>query len=196
MKKLDTKAANKWFFIKDNVIFDIKTSNQGDSCAVQGTDGTIPSIKVTKNSGETETSYFLDSLVKDGDKCDTASTPYTFTKTIHGARPEESVTLSEYYRTLVIQGIKLIIKVNFKKDYDKVKNLLVINGIPAWCLVGKKYTVEDFEQVDFTEEFFNQIKDEIVWEEATEAARKVAAGYGYEASNGLYDAISDNITPA
>lgn len=194
MKKLDTKAAKRWYFIKDSVIFDIKASNQGDSCAVQGTDGTIPSIKVTKNSGETL--FYLDSLVKDGDKCDTASTPYVFTKTIHGASPEESVTLSEYYRTLVIQGIKLIVKVNFKKDYDEIKKLLVGNGIPAWCLSGEGYSAEGFDQVDFTEEFFNQIKNEIVWEEATEAAKKVAAGYGYEVSDGLYDAISGNITPA
>lgn len=196
MKKLDTKAANKWFFIKDSVIFDIKASNQGDSCAVQGTGGTIPCITVTKEQDGTESSYFLDSLVKDGDKCDTASTPYVFTKTIHGASPEESVTLSEYYRTLVIQGIKLIVKVNFKKDYDEIKKLLVGNGIPAWCLSGEGYSAEGFDQVDFTEEFFNQIKNEIVWEEATEAAKKVAAGYGYEVSNGLYDAISGNITPA
>lgn len=196
MKKLDTKATNKWFFIKDCVIFDIKESDYGDSCAVQGTDDTIPCITVMKEQSGTESRYFLDSLVKNGDKCDTASTPYTFTKTIHGASPEGSATLSEYYRTLVIQAIKLFVKANFKKGYDDIKRLLVVNGIPAWCLSGEGYSAEGFDQVDFTEELFNQLKDKIVWEETTEAARKVAEGYGYGVSNGLYDAISGNIIPA
>lgn len=181
MKQLSKYFINQAYFVKEEVIYDIKRGYSGeDSCAKKAEDikEKLPSIEVTNNENGESVVYYLDSFIVDGDKFDDSA----FKKTVHNEDSETEITFQEYYGNLVQKEILELVKTYFSKTFTWFAENLVGLGIPAYALKNNGFTVSDegFEQIDFNEDYFNEVKAEVVKEEIRRKAHEVLDAYKYE----------------
>ena len=195
MVTLSENTTKRFYFVKDNVIFNISYTNPSeDSCAKEigggKHDDSIPFITV-KKEGEDDKKFYLDVLVQDGDTCTPNGEEFTFKHTVHSKNEgdETEGKFSDYYLQLCNEQIVEAIKGNLKKDYEYFTSNLNRLGIPLWMLQGQDYTIEnsegsgDFAQVNFTEEMYDGIKSNEVMKLSLDAANKKAGDYSYKVLN-------------
>ena len=220
MNTLKTKEIKRYYFVKNGVVFDIKSSNpKNDQCAflasgvtiTENKDGegkvtgysfdestaNVPYIKVVNDdlpdSAETKTQfYYLDCFIKDGDAYQNGE----FKKTIHNeSEEEETMTMDKYYEGIVNDEVVNVIKRYFEYDYDELSENLISFGIPAYTLKDSGYTVSGFEQIHFTEDYVDYAKHKIVFDEVMNASNKVLKYFKYKFKDGVSDQIDNGIEP-
>lgn len=192
MINLLKETTKRYYFVKDKVIFDIKSVYNGnDSCAIKlGGDNNdiLPSIKVTDVADGLETEYFLDVFITDGDIFNGSGSTPTFLKTVHVQPEEAKIPFCDYYKQLCEEQLKSSVLNYYNLDYSWFKENIEKLGIPAWMVKDKGYTVTskdnpNFEQINFTEDYLDSIKEESVKEAAFNAANNVTKKYGYKVTD-------------
>lgn len=188
MKELSKFNIDQWYYIKDNVIFNISSESNGDICAKHSEDikSNIPSIVVKDTSittaGYTGDTLYLDVYIEDGDKYVSS----TFKKVIHSddtTTAETDKTFQEYYESLCDDEIKKNVLLYFDKDYTWLNKNIGVLGVPLYVFEGKGYKVTGITQINFTSEYLSDLKDEIALEEVTKAAKGKADNLGYSVTS-------------
>lgn len=206
MITLKNESTKQYYFVKDNVIFNISSTNSsGDKCAheVGGgvNDESLPSINVKLIQGtkvKSDDDYYLDVLISDGDKCKemVGDEIKSFEKTDH--KTESGITFCEYYISLCEEQIKETIINNKNKDYSYYSEHLNELGIPEWMFknsnesdtyykVSSSETSEEIEGIDFTEELYDSLKEKGVIELSLKAANDKAKTFNYIVKNTTLD---------
>jgi hypothetical protein len=176
MKSLNTSIGEKYAYVKNGVIFKVANYDDGDSCAIQITTDNCPSFSATLN-GNTKT-YYLDNYIEVGDIYEEGS----FKKTIHegDASAETNMTLQEFYVKECNDTIGEAIIKQYTMDYNAFINNLSALGVPDFMVKQGGYTTEGIDQIDFTEDYYNESKLNEVKKLAWKAASDVANKYNYE----------------
>lgn len=178
MISLNKIVVKKYAYVKNGVIFDIKTSDNGDSCVVQITEETVPYVTVDG------VKLYFNGYIEDGDTYNSG-----FTKTVHNAdkSKEESLTYQEYYRNLCEENIADSIINNYTLTYKDFSDAIDgssrsssrLFGFPTWMFVQDPTPVTGIEKIDFTEEYYNNAKENRIKELALQAASNTTNKYGY-----------------
>jgi hypothetical protein len=131
-----TFDGDKYYFVKNGVIFDMSYNNSGDTCAILASDikDDLPKIRV--QSGGTTYTYYLDCYISRGDTYDSNS---GFTKTIHGEvnnGEEPSLSFTDYFLSLCEEQIKDSVSNYTDKEYEDLKDRPDLLGIPKYILSG------------------------------------------------------------
>lgn len=184
-----TASIEQYYFIKDNVVFNISKENPNDdSCAqlMGGEDGEqkLPYLDVKKDGENDATRYYLDLYIQDGDKYNDTG----FTKTGHDNQAQESgITYTDYFLYLCDKEIKQAILNNKYANFDDFKSRTYLLNVPAYAIKDNGYTVSDkngdVNLINFNSEYFAQKKKEAVMEVALKAAKDTAKPYGYKVTN-------------
>ena len=197
-----TSSIKLYYFIKDNVIFNIAPNNpNNDPCAIPlggGTDDEkLPSLTVQYNDGINQTkniTYYLTDLIADGDKKTTTQGTCIFKKTIH----ETGETLTSYVESLhdeCINTIKNIIKTypNVSNDFLRTK---IKQKLPAFMYVEyidaqhtqKQYNITSSTEITnvtniqidiLNDQLIDNLKIETTQEEIYKIATNKANQFGF-----------------
>lgn len=178
MKALNKTVTKKYAYVKDGIIFNIKSFNNGDACAVEMNETNVPFIETGKTDTTLVKLYF-DGYIEDGD---TYSANDGFKKTIHSTSgdADKSMTYQAYYRELCEKAISDSIIANYTWTYDDFANNLSRLGVPTWIFEQDPTIVTDIEKIDFTREYYNASKEKRVKELAYSSACDVVDRYGYK----------------
>ena len=180
MISLNKTVVKKYAYVKDGIIFNIKSINNGDACAKPITEDTVPFITTAKTSSDTPVKLYFDGYIEDGD---TYSANDGFKKTIHSTNggTDKSMAYQEYYRELCEKAIADALISNYTWTYDDFKKDLSMLGVPAYMIKQSNIIVTPASvQIDFTEEYYNASKEKRVKELAYSSACDVVDRYGYE----------------
>lgn len=179
MKALNKTVTKKYAYVKDGIIFNIKSINNGDACVKPITEDTVPFITTAKTSSDTPVKLYFDGYIEDGD---TYSANDGFKKTIHSTDGEDDreMTYQSYYRELCEKAISDSIIANYTWTYDDFANNLSRLGVPTWIFEQDPTIVTDIEKIDFTREYYNASKEKRVKELAYSSACDVVDRYGYK----------------
>lgn len=188
MESLKTNIGEIYFYIKNGVVFNVLSYNNGvDSCVRKGVSAVthddkevlVPSFTVVKkisNEKSATTVYYLSNYISDGDTYASG----TFSKD-ESVKPGAGEGINTYYTTLCKEQIKSAIKGRPAADFEffnKNKNLL---GIPEFMISGAEgYKVTGVSQITFTKADFNTMKEEVVKSEAWKAGNSRANDFGYK----------------
>jgi len=183
MVNLSTNPMNRYYFVKDKVIFKIDSTNQdGDICGSKHTEE-LPKLGLKKQdtSSETDTpTYYLDQLIQCGDLFEEGA----FKHVNHGDDSEEEILFDAYFKNVCEDEIKMnAVKKNL--TFTDVKKNPSKLGVPLWMLtvdseqVDPKYKVDDI-QINITQDSFDTYKREGLVEIATEQANNFLKQYGYK----------------
>ncbi len=185
MKTLSTKKIDRWYYVKDGILFKMGyIADKDDKCVI--VNPPIPRLRVSSLSSGEEITYYLDSLMECGDKYvqPSAEIKSSFVKTLHGKTAESEMGFDAYYKLLCEDEIKKNIQVNYNKDYEWFNEDISRLGVPDYMISGHGWTVIGSNiQINFTEEYFNTTKHEIAEKEAYTAAENMAKIYGYQLKN-------------
>ncbi len=178
MKALNKTVTKKYAYVKDGIIFNIKSINNGDACAVEMKETNVPYI----STGKTDTTLvklYFDGYIEDGD---TYSASTGFKKTIHSTSggTDKSMTYQDYYRELCEKAISDSIIANYTWTYADFANNLSRLGAPTWIFKDDPTKITGIAKIDFTEEYYNASKEKRVKELAYSSACDVVDRYGYE----------------
>ena len=191
VRDLSKSVSLKYAYVKEKVIFDIKTYDNGDSCAypISGdtvddsgeivSNATCPFITLTiqDTNGDTKTEkrYFAN-YITDGDTFDGSH----FKKTIHSNNKEGDIEkkFGEYYVMLCKDEIA---KAVLKYDFDTLNGNPGYLGIPNWILESSAYTVEGegIEKIKFDEGEYKRYREEGVQKLIYNSALKTANDYNF-----------------
>ena len=205
MIKLNTTSTKQYYFIKDGVVFDIASSYDGfDRCAIERgggvNDDSLPSIYVEQYRGDnliSTTSYYLDTLIKDGDtykKESGESEKPVFKHTKHSAENPDSAEASEefydYFIELCEEEIGKTIINNPSRDFEYFSSNLDKLGVPLYVIEGTGYNVYNSKgsatkkaQITFDEEAYKEYKKKGVLEKVYDSANNEAKKYSYKITN-------------
>lgn len=175
MIALNKTVTKKYAYVKNNVIFDIKSSDNGDSCVVPITEETVPYVIVDG------TRQYFNGYIEDGD---THTDADGFKKTVHSAdkTKEESLEYPVYYRNICEEEIANSIISKYTLTYEDFTKDLSKLGVPTWMLVQdpKQTVVEGIQKIDFTLEYYNESKEDSIKKLALQAASDTTNKYGYK----------------
>jgi len=182
MKNLSNVLKDKYYYLKNGVVYDI-LSTKNDDCGRLGVSGDsitsdevkIPYITVKKDGEEDEYYLFLDTYIEIGDTYGTE-----FKKTSCG---ETDKSLSAYYYDECVKEIKRQIRINPTAEFKLFNDVKTLLGIPPFMIKDNGYTITGATQIDFTEDNFNAYKKAVVEEEALTAANNKANEYNYNATD-------------
>lgn len=184
MKNLSTELKDKYYYLKNGVVYDI-LSTKIDDCGKLGVSGDSPTadeVKIpyitVKKGNETPYYLFLDPYIEAGDTYD--SETKAFKKSSCG---ESDKTLGTYYNEECVREIKNQIRVNQTADYALFNSVKTMLGIPPYMIKNNGYTITGSTQIDFTEANFDTYKSAVVKEEALNAANAKANEYNYKATD-------------
>jgi hypothetical protein len=130
----------------------------------------------------------LDVLLEDGDYF----TGEYFIKREHAkkSQDERNISLTEWYKIICEEQIKNKIKSNPNYTFEYFNKNKSLLNIPIWMFENQGYEVvqqmndESYEfnniQIDFTEEYFNQKKEEAVKELIYSKGESIANSYGFK----------------
>jgi hypothetical protein len=191
MESLKTNIGEIYFYIKNGVVFDIHSYNDGDECARKGVSAVtsqdkevlVPSFTVTEkiSDGDEEektvtTTYFLQNFISDGDTY--SNNKFAKDESVNPGGGEE---ISVYYKTLCEEQIKNAIKRKPAADFEFFINHKELLGIPPFMLTNTDvYTVTGVDTITFDENYFNATKESVVKSEAWKAGNSRAKDFGYE----------------
>lgn len=173
IKDLHNKVDKRYAYVKNNVIFNIASYNNGDSCAKPISESPYKeSLEVIVD----EEKRYLDRYLQDGDVLDDSG---TFKKTIHSESSdgEEFKTFQKYFSDLCEEEVANAI---MRYDYDTLNQNLSFLGVPEWMIKQSGHAVGNVTQIDFTEEYYNTVKSPKVREKILENAKNTANEYGYD----------------
>lgn len=206
MKQLKQKPFYGTYFVNNTVIYAISDSTAATSdehatiYSVNTADEKFPKISFKSKDG-CDVSYYLDSLITDGDKL----TEGAFVKVCHECSPEAEKNPFDYFKFLCENQISETIGNNnrpYSFYYDAAAgiNRLDILGVPLYMLTqtfddvvdGGQLKVTDgtTEQIkaktnviDFTEEKFNALLNDEILKRARQAANNAIKKYNKEVDN-------------
>ena len=195
MKNLSTELKDKYYYLKNGVVYDI-LSTKIDDCGKLGVSGDsptadevkIPHIKVKKGN-ETPYYLFLDPYIEAGDTYD--SETKAFKKSSCG---ESDKTLGVFYNEECVREIKNQIRVNPTASYELFNDVKTMLGIPPYMISGNSYSITGSTQINFTEAKFDEYKGAVVEEEALKAANAKANEYNYKATSVTVEKLVGHIT--
>jgi hypothetical protein len=183
MVTLKTSLGTIYFYIKDSIIFNISSNNNGDVCAKKGVSGNpqsneakVPFIQVKPTDSSAVTNFFLTDLISDGDA-------YSSDTFYHHCDEGTAKTIPQYYEQLCKEQIVKSIINNPTKEFDYWVEHKQYLGIPMWMIQGEGYTVTGITQITFNESYFNTVKNEVVQEQAYNAAQNMANRFGYKVTS-------------
>lgn len=178
MKALNKTVTKKYAYVKDGIIFNIKSFNNGDACAVEMNETNVPFIETGKTDTTLVKLYF-DGYIEDGD---TYSANDGFKKTIHSTSggTDKSMTYQAYYRELCEKAISDSIIANYTWTYADFANNLSRLGVPTWIFTQDPTVVTGIAKINFTREYYNASKEKRVKELAYSSACDVVDRYGYK----------------
>ena len=179
MKALNKTVTKKYAYVKNGIIFNIKSINSGDACAVEMNETSVPFITTAKTSSDTPVKLYFDGYIEDGD---TYSTNDGFKKTIHSTSggTDKSMTYQAYYRELCEKAISDSIIANYTWTYADFANNLSRLGVPTWIFTQDPTLVTGITKINFTEEYYDTDKEKRIKEMAYSSACDVVDRYGYE----------------
>ena len=184
MKALNKTVTKKYAYVKDGIIFNIKSINNGDACAEPITEDTVPFITTAKTSSDTPVKLYFDGYIEDGDtyKAESGSSTKIFKKTVHSTSggADKSMEYQAYYRELCEKAISDSIIGNYTWTYDDFANNLSRLGVPTWIFEQDPTKVTGITKINFTREYYNASKEKRVKELAYSSACDVVDRYGYE----------------
>ena len=178
MKALNKTVTKKYAYVKDGIIFNIKSINSGDACVVEMNETNVPYISTGKTA-TTPVKLYFDGYIEDGD---TYSANDGFKKTIHSTSgdADKSMTYQAYYRELCEKAISDSIIANYTWTYADFANNLSRLGVPTWIFTQDPTVVTGVAKINFTEEYYNASKEKRVKELAYSSACDVVDRYGYK----------------
>ena len=179
MKALNKTVTKKYAYVKDGIIFNIKSFNNGDACAVEMNETNVPFIETGKTDTTLVKLYF-DGYIEDGD---TYSANDGFKKTIHSTSggTDKSMTYQAYYRELCEKAISDSIIANYTWTYADFANNLSRLGVPTWIFTQDPTIVTpENTKINFTKEYYDTAKVKRIKEMAYSSACDVVDRYGYE----------------
>ena len=178
MKALNKTVTKKYAYVKDGIIFNIKSFNNGDACAVEMNETNVPFIETGKTA-TTPVKLYFDGYIEDGD---TYSANDGFKKTIHSTSggTDKSMTYQAYYRELCEKAISDSIIANYTWTYADFANNLSRLGVPTWIFTQDPTVVTGIAKINFTREYYNASKEKRVKELAYSSACDVVDRYGYK----------------
>jgi hypothetical protein len=180
MISLNKTVVKKYAYVKDGVIFNIKSSNTGDACVVEMNETTVPYITVDN------VKQYFDGYIEDGDtyKAESEGGTKVFKKTVHSTTgaADRSITYPAYYRELCEKAIADSLITNYTLTYTDFTNNLSKLGVPTWILNQdpNETPVTGIEKIDFTQAYYNTSKEKRIKELAYESACNVVDKYGYK----------------
>lgn len=184
MIKLKNSIGEIYFYIKDGIVFNILSYNNGDVCAKKGVEIVkdankevkVPYIDVTDNNAEEVKTirYFLTNAIEDGDKFSNS----TFYK--HNDSSDSDMTIASYYEMLCQEEIKRAICDRPSGDYNFFNNSRNLIEIPSFMYNDSNCSVVGVSQISFNEEYFNTLKEEVVKKEVLKQANNKANTFGYK----------------
>lgn len=184
MKALNKTVTKKYAYVKDGIIFNIKSTDNGDACVEPITEDTVPFITTAKTSSDTPVKLYFDGYIEDGDtyKAESGSSTKIFKKTVHSTSgdADKSMTYQAYYRELCEKAISDSIIANYTWTYADFANNLSRLGVPTWIFTQDPTIVEGIDKIDFTKEYYNASKEKRVKEMAYSSACDIVDRYGYE----------------
>lgn len=184
MKALNKTVTKKYAYVKDGIIFNIKSFNSGDACVVEMNETNVPYI-TTGKTDTTQVKLYFDGYIEDGDtyKAESGSSTKIFKKTIHSTSggTDESMTYQAYYRELCEKAISDSIIANYNWTYDDFANNLSRLGVPTWIFTQDPTIVTpENTKINFTKEYYDTAKVKRIKEMAYSSACDVVDRYGYE----------------
>lgn len=183
MKALNKTVTKKYAYVKDGIIFNIKSINSGDACAVEMNETNVPFI-TTGKTATTPVKLYFDGYIEDGDtyKAESGSSTKIFKKTIHSTSggTDKSMTYQAYYRELCEKAISDSIIANYTWTYADFANNLSRLGVPTWIFTQDPTLVTGITKINFTEEYYNASKEKRVKEMAYSSACDIVDRYGYK----------------
>ena len=175
MISLNKTVTKKFAYVKNDVIFGIKATDNGDACVVSIDDETVPYITVGEDK------QYFDSYIEVGDIYTSGD---GFKKTVHSTNgePDEEMTFPDYYRMICEEEIAKTIINYYTYNYDDFASKLSRLNIPVWMLEQDpaKTKVDGVEKINFTEEYYNESKEKSIKKLALESASKTTNRYGYK----------------
>jgi hypothetical protein len=184
MIALTISVAERYAYVKENVIYDIRfsKSDNNDICIRTIDTNSTPYIIVNG------VKYYFINYISDGDMYfpNQEDGFKSFKKTIHG-NLDKTVTYQDYYYALCEEQIANAIVSNYTYTYDDFVADICKLGVPEFMIKinGQTcYEVQKIEQIDFTEEYYNEVKKRKVREMALDAAQKIANMYGFDVKVG------------
>ena len=203
MVTLRQKLTERIYYVNSNVIYEIgpaiSTYDKHGVLITADTEG--DNDKIEKIYVDGQITYFLDSLIEDGDKYSNG----TFTKVVHELDGEQSQekTYFEYYKYLCEQSIRKGIISNVHLEYDDIMSTNNFSklGVPEFIVKQKGHTVKVGKTgggttatlIDLTEEIYNTWRTEEVAKKVNEAANNSAKAYGYQFIEDMYNTIKSKI---
>jgi hypothetical protein len=193
MESLKTNIGEIYFYIKNGVVFDVHSYNDGDECVRKGVSAVtsqdkevlVPSFTVTEkiSDGDEEeeektvtTTYFLQNFISDGDTY--SNNKFAKDESVNPGGGEE---INVYYKTLCEEQIKNAIKGKPAADFEFFNNHKELLGIPPFMLTNTDvYTVTGVDTITFDENYFNTTKESVVKSEAWKAGNSRANDFGYK----------------
>ena len=201
MKNIITSPLYRTYYVNGGIIYEIKktTVPTTDTHAIIYDDGSsFPYLTYTDKNTEIKYTYYLDSLIGDGDKLNSGA----FSKICHEISGEPEKTPFEYFKYLCEQQIASTIAdtVNYRSysfyyDPENGINKLTWLGVPEY-MFSQNYddliesgtfkesngaqpnNVAKSSLINFTEEKYNQLLADEILRRTTEAANGVANQYG------------------
>lgn len=183
MKALNKTVTKKYAYVKDGIIFNIKSINSGDACVVEMNETNVPYI-TTGKTATTPVKLYFDGYIEDGDiyKAESGSSTKIFKKTIHSTSggTDKSMTYQAYYRELCEKAISDSIIANYTWTYADFANNLSRLGVPTWIFTQDPTVVTGIAKINFTEEYYDTAKVKRIKEMAYSSACDIVDRYGYE----------------
>ena len=173
MEALNSSVKGKVAYVKNDVIFSVKNYNDGDSCAVKMTEDNVPFITVDGKK------LYFENYIKVGDTYSNGK----FKKVIHSSEKESEKTFQVYYKGLCEEEIAKSIINQYYRDYEDFSKNLGFLGVPSYMFKQSEVKAEGVELINFTEAYYDEVKQNEVEKLALQAAKDKAKKYGYKVLN-------------
>lgn len=186
MISLNQKLAKKYAYQKSGVIFEISMKDTHDACVVPIDSGTTPYIIVKcKQYGDDGKRLYFDEYIKDGDLYKSDGSGLVngkFKKVIHSTDVTADVekTFQDYYSGLCENQIEESLLEYYTLPYSSFTANPDLLGIERFMLKNSGYTTEHITQIDFTESYYNKMKEHGIKEQILKVAQDEAEHFGYK----------------
>jgi len=189
MKSLVTKIPSPLYaYVKESVIFNIKTVKDDDACVMPIDENTTPYIVVKEGASGADVRWYFVNFIEDGDTSgETQGNIYAgkFLKTIHKKSGDESKTFQDYYRDECENTIGEAIINNYTLGYEDFVDQPSRLGVPRFMLefgvpADSNYSVSGITKISLRAEDYNNYKNKEVRKKALASAEQTANKYGYE----------------
>ena len=142
MISLNKTVVKKYAYVKDGIIFNIKSINNGDACAKPITEDTVPFITTAKTSSDTPVKLYFDGYIEDGVMMQSVTDKGTYCL---APTAEEAITTFVENRVTSHKQLPVV----FYQIGPKFRNEIRNRG---YLLRGKEFLMFDLYSFDKDEE--------------------------------------------